>query len=823
MDREYIAFISYRHLDTPIAKRVHKTLEHYIIPRKLRDSTGTKKLGYVFRDSDELPLSSNLSDNISMALSRSKYLIVICSKNTPHSKWVNEEVSMFLKMNNGDHTKIFTILVDGTPEESFPPQLLHDNGVDYEPLGANLTEGGPFSKSVQYHRETLRLISMLIGCSFDDLYQRELRYKRRRSLAVFSLFAAIAVAFIGLLLNRNAAITRQFRQSQLNESRAASLLSQNAFREGDRYTALEYAISALPYEDKDRPFYPEAEYALTNALKQYAPGELNYTCSIETPGIIQSIEISPNEQYAVCTYTDREYNLYLAAYDTISGAQLISYTDITVQDYYYSQDSEKLFIFCTDGFLRVYSLPDGTYSGEFQLSDDSLPISAIGPSPNSTLFAYIEKAEFGQDISNLCLLDIATGAVVSSFPCFKGFSSYTSYRGVFSHNGKYLAVLANSSDMDESLVLIDLPHKTIIEKSTDHSSVMYETVSEILFTSDDKLIVGFFEDYNIASLCCYDPRLSTLWETSEVYSVPTLYSDSTIIMVNPRLLYDSGYLYYANGYSLKIYNASRGTLENELQLPGQVADMFSYGNNSIGVITYDGIGTIVLPSVVGYDLGISNFDTGKKLVGASLSGDYFINSTFVLVPSEDRSRILVVSDILPIAADDFTWDEPGNFVPYEPIGPCDNSVPELLADDPLLEHTVFTESFAEQDTFIAITEHGFIHVYRLSTGLLLNSIDFSDYGVSYYTSSMEFRIYDQPEPGRVLMSCDVTQNVYSQSIGFSFETETGQCTALILGLMDYDKDSDLLLVTSSMGKLYTCPYLDLNEKMELAVKLLTER
>lgn len=62
----YDAFISYRHLepDSFVAENVHKLLENYKIPRKLRKSLGNRKINRIFRDKEELPLTDNLNDQI---------------------------------------------------------------------------------------------------------------------------------------------------------------------------------------------------------------------------------------------------------------------------------------------------------------------------------------------------------------------------------------------------------------------------------------------------------------------------------------------------------------------------------------------------------------------------------------------------------------------------------------------------------------------------------------------------------------------------------------------------------------------------------------
>ena len=95
---KYDAFISYRHseLDMYIAKKIHKGLETFKVPRSVAKKTGKKKIQRVFRDQEELPIGSDLGDNISGALQEAEYLLVICSPRTPQSYWVQTEISTFI-------------------------------------------------------------------------------------------------------------------------------------------------------------------------------------------------------------------------------------------------------------------------------------------------------------------------------------------------------------------------------------------------------------------------------------------------------------------------------------------------------------------------------------------------------------------------------------------------------------------------------------------------------------------------------------------------------------------------------------------------------
>ena len=120
----YAAFISYRHVepDRRWAMWLHRSLETYRLPRKLAREYGLPpRVGRVFRDEEELPASSNLSDEIDFALFQSRFLIVVCSPRTPQSEWVNKEVERFREW--GRHDRILALLIKGEPAESFPRAL----------------------------------------------------------------------------------------------------------------------------------------------------------------------------------------------------------------------------------------------------------------------------------------------------------------------------------------------------------------------------------------------------------------------------------------------------------------------------------------------------------------------------------------------------------------------------------------------------------------------------------------------------------------------------------------------------------------------------
>lgn len=266
----YEAFISYRHApaDAAAAKRVQRALEGFRIPRTLRHDA-RRSLGKLFRDADELPASSSLTEEISRALSDSRYLIVICSPDTRSSSWVNLEIEEFLATHGPG--RVLAALIAGEPEESFPAALLAQAERGFEPLAADLRPG---KTRRELRREELRLAAALIGCGLDDLVNR-----RRARAAKVAAAAACGVVVVGGVIG--------WQASQVSEAQTTQLIEQSeqlADQSGDlldrglRMEAIQVAAAALPQTEdaSDRPLVPAALSALTDALGVYPANPLNW-------------------------------------------------------------------------------------------------------------------------------------------------------------------------------------------------------------------------------------------------------------------------------------------------------------------------------------------------------------------------------------------------------------------------------------------------------------------------------------------------------------------------------------------------------------------
>ena len=231
-ERSYIAFISYRHtpLDREAAERVQKKIENYIVPKEFREQVGSRKLGMCFRDEDELPASSSLTDSIYYALDHTNFLIVICTPNLPLSKWCEAEIKYFLKTHDRDH--VLAVLADGDPSESFSPYMLHDFDEegnilrDWEPLAANIAGENHTINNKAFKKEIVRIYAALIGCPFDALWQRERRARTNRLLAAAGAAVAVMAVFLGVVVNRNAKIEEQNAQILAQNSQITEQMDQ---------------------------------------------------------------------------------------------------------------------------------------------------------------------------------------------------------------------------------------------------------------------------------------------------------------------------------------------------------------------------------------------------------------------------------------------------------------------------------------------------------------------------------------------------------------------------------------------------------------------
>ncbi len=365
MPLHYNAFISYKHApaDIAVAKDIQHRLEHFRVPKAIRKKTGRQKIERIFRDQEELPITSDLSKEISYALEDAEYLIVICSSSTKLSTWVPREIAQFLKHHDRDH--VLTVLVDGEPNDVIPLILreevsfgtnesgeLEETKRIFEPLSCDYRDIKTARKT-----EIPRLAAALLGCSYDELVMRARQYRMRRLAAFTTAGALLASVAIGYLVWSNRQIRANYQmaeenrqlaeqnyaQAEKNRIRAEENYAQavenllkarrnqsiflaneslNALSAENRILAAQLALAALPGEGReDWPRTATAEYALARAVNAYSlssSGTYSAVWDISMRGSIldTKVERSRSLAYAYDSYGD-VLGLDLAAYRTL--------------------------------------------------------------------------------------------------------------------------------------------------------------------------------------------------------------------------------------------------------------------------------------------------------------------------------------------------------------------------------------------------------------------------------------------------------------------------------------------------------------------------
>lgn len=367
----YNAFISYRHHpdDIRVAGEIHRSLERFHVPKAIRQRTG--KIDRLFRDKEELPITSDLNDDIDMALANSDYLIVICSVHTKESVWVQREIELFLKTH--DRNRVLTVLASGEPYDVIPEILLYEDKVDpvtgevkriaYEPLSCDWRM--KMRKAKQ--EELPRLAAALLGCGYDELRQRQKQYRARRLTAILSTAAVASTCLAAYFLYTSITIARANEEIRLaniriqenldealtNQSQHLATAARQRLEEGDRLTALSLAVSALPDENNIRPYVPEAEKVLAEAL-----------------GIYDTVN-------------------HMAAVGTLSPG-----VNVGIRNFWVTESERVMYLYDSRGTFTAWDLGSLEKTGEFYLGNGYFDSFMVLPNENALLLA----GEYGKDL-----------------------------------------------------------------------------------------------------------------------------------------------------------------------------------------------------------------------------------------------------------------------------------------------------------------------------------------------------------------------------------------------------------------------------------------
>ena len=297
---KYDIFISYKHeaLDKAVAAKLQKSLEHYKIPKEIQKKTGKEKIKRVFRDEEELAVSSDLGKEIEDQIEQSEYLLVVCSKKTKESQWVLKEIDTFLKYRDAEH--ILPVLIEGEPEESFPESIL----VYGEPMAADVRGKNEKEVLKKVKKELPRLIAPILHCSYDELKQRARNYQIKRMLIGTSVALVAVASFAAYAVFQSARLNKEYQETRRNQARNMAQISEKLLEQGDRIGALKTALAVLPEnENSKEALVPEQMGALNDALYSYEVGnELDFQpmrAEYTEDKLIGKIQWNPQKEYYV--------------------------------------------------------------------------------------------------------------------------------------------------------------------------------------------------------------------------------------------------------------------------------------------------------------------------------------------------------------------------------------------------------------------------------------------------------------------------------------------------------------------------------------------
>ncbi len=449
---KYDAFISYRHseLDKYVAENLHKQLETFRLPKSIaKKRPGEKnKIERVFRDKEELPLTSNLEDPIVDALNNSEWLIVICSPRLRESLWCKKEIETFVALRGRE--RVLAVLIEGEPSESFPDELLYETKVQtlsdgtveevkmpVEPLAADVRGKTKKEMLKAMKTEILRLLAAMFQLSYDDLRQRH-KERRMRRIMTASLIGGAACLLFGAYSTATAIrissqkkqieaqsleIQQQNEELALKQAYSLAELSEQYLEAGDRKNAIKSATEALTQSGSVKlPYTPEAQYVLAESLRVYDTGEIyKAENQYETAGRIEHLGESPDSdtlviydntqtltlfdvetQEVIEMFGSNEYDFFGTHGCAFLGEDLFAYVNTDDKVCIYDLDKRAIVKELTPEYaLKLITDEEGKYLAVNQMGDtyviyDCTTFEEIGTTP-----------DFESDhlIGNICIYD----------------------------------------------------------------------------------------------------------------------------------------------------------------------------------------------------------------------------------------------------------------------------------------------------------------------------------------------------------------------------------------------------------------------------------
>lgn len=319
MKYDYYAFISYKRggVDGNVANWIHSKLEKYPYPAEYVKSENRpnddKYIRDVFIDIKDLHTNdTDFSIDIQSAIERSRYLIVVCSKKSALSEYVNREVSYFLKTHNNDASLILPVFID-TVEDGLPMIIRNKNMLSRHcPVYNTLTDAkNEVNLYCFYH-----IVSFLLKVDFNVIYDRYKNYSRKKQKVVrrlkmlfYGIIGLLMVFLINFIVSQHRLIQKQNELVELEkeifpysvvtgfvQNFASPVISYLKEHEPDAHLYVHMPLDQKDIDDNHKKRFKEISANLSKQLSLDSISQIHLKTSMPRGSTVHKFYSSSNEK-----------------------------------------------------------------------------------------------------------------------------------------------------------------------------------------------------------------------------------------------------------------------------------------------------------------------------------------------------------------------------------------------------------------------------------------------------------------------------------------------------------------------------------------------
>lgn len=549
----------------------------------------------------------------------------------------------------------------------------------WKKLGLLVKDADNYRISHQILEEYMKQKSDEFHVSFD--YEKKRLRNRKRLISAGA--AAVAVTLFGLYNFYMSGVLRtQKREAQINESASLAYSSGEKLKQGDRNTALEMALSALPTDGNDRPYVASAEKALADALYVYNDNTYVATHNIKPGAGIWKYAMTKDGTYVV----GLDSNGYVRCYDLQSERLVWSYSSAVIKDEDESQDDKVSSMYILEaqnavllagerGETVMLSLDEGKEIWKLDYSelDDEIygaaeqiclsndeKILAIGYETRKSNvktaaeFKNVSTTETDAEFKKISFIDTETGKEISKTdPVPVSLSLYCSFTesGVFSDDDQgYASLLFDMKKRTYHLVQIDPMSGEIIgtawmKKKDLLNNRSYRQEKLFYIPPDEDYAGGFLVyiygyDYNITQGYKGTCQLAYLEEEASEWNYDNWYDFELKNDELPELITCGRWnLFLYNDQIIKVDRQKGEQGEGSEKMEEEIV-YYSITDELLSLIYANGkTRTLILPDLKEYSLSENNNISDFRIENSL--GSHNPDFPFILFPENDTGNMIL--------------------------------------------------------------------------------------------------------------------------------------------------------------------------------------